>query len=109
MANFIRITADGSIELLTHNVETRDELERLGLVGAKMVRVREVPAAPDPLYHHLPNPPPIDPIPNELRGRVGTVVQYEYVAAQVRLHRSRPGEPRETLTLPLTWLERHEG
>lgn len=91
------------------------ELDRLGLAGAKLIRVRE---RPDDFWSTGPTPPELAAIPMqipaELRGRVGTVMGvgggYKYdVTAQVRLHRVRPGEPRETLALPLIWLERHEG
>ena len=104
---------NGDLKVVTANISTADELERLGLTGAKLVRIRQTPAEDNPI---IPNAPPYDAnaIPAELRGRVGTVVRvgslYKYdVTAQVRLHRARPGEARETLTLPLLWLERHEG
>jgi hypothetical protein len=104
---------NGDLRVVTANISTGDELERLGLTGAKLVRIRQAPAEHDPI---IPNAPPYDSnaIPAELRGRVGTVLRvgslYKYdVTAQVRLHREQPGEARETLTLPLLWLEKHEG
>lgn len=104
---------DGELKVVVALISTEDELERLGLTDAKLVRIRQTPAENDPV---IPNAPPYDPnaIPSELRGRVGTVVRvgslYKYdVTAQVRLHRVRPGEVRETLALPLLWLEKHEG
>ncbi len=35
---------------------------------------------------------------------VGGLNKYD-VTAQVRLYRSRPGEPHQTLTMPMLWLE----
>lgn len=103
----------GDLKVVTANISTADELERLGLTGAKTVRIRQTPAENNPI---IPNAPPYDgsAIPAELRGRVGTVVRvgslYKYdVTAHVRLNRARPGEPRTMMTLPLIWLERHEG
>lgn len=104
---------DGELKVAIALISTGDELDRLGLTGAKLVRIRQTPAENNPI---IPNAPPYDgnAIPAELRGRVGTVVRvgslYKYdLTAQVRLHRARPGEARETLTLPLLWLERNEG
>ena len=94
-----------------HGPYTEHEAERLGLKGAKIVRVRDVPEG-----RWADGPMPADlehaatTIPSPLRGRLGTLTRLGHgnkysQTAEVKMHRLTPGAPRENMNLPLVWLE----
>ena len=108
-----RFGPDGELVVVTylHGPQFEYEAERLGLIGAKIVRIRDLPdsrwangPAPSELLHAA------KAVPAALQGRLGTLIRlgsgnkYSCTAA-VKLHRVTPGEPRATLELPMIWLE----
>ena len=103
-----------------HGPDWRGEMERLGILDKRIVRIRE---NPDDRWAKGPCPRDLEPyigkpIPEELRGRVGSVVgvrpdvyKYAYLVL-LQLHRRKgdttpgqPRKPREKIEVPFIWLE----
>lgn len=96
-------------------------MARLGITDKKHLRVRR---EPDRAWEVGPIPPELEPyagkpIPEALRGRLGTVVGmrlYKYVATlTLELHRQKgdttpgqPRRPRSKIEVPFIWLETPE-
>lgn len=111
-----RVQADGVVAMVRylHGPDATHEADRLGLIDARTVRVRDIPddhwakgPAPDEIEEALKE------VPAALRGRLGTLMgigktnkHAQFV--EVKLHRATPGEVRATLTVPMIWLERVE-